>query len=173
MFINTKMVEEMLTEKKNFRYFYYNIQWKRRFVLIFPVIAIISIFHVLFKGSGTYFIEYFQFNIYAIIVLFPLAVSDFLIEKFLARNLLSLEKEQKFKRLKLIWILEYWFFNLALWLSFRFNTPGFGNNIFDWSLFTFLSVLIGPLIIVLLFYFFQFNSLKLEIEEKGFFDKIN
>jgi len=165
MFLNYKNVEAMLTEELDLRYLYYRIFWKRGFVIYISSFFLIDIFftfihsvevtisQILMSFANTMFI----FSLLTFIIFFS--------EKLIKRNIFR-NPDMTYKRLKLLWILEEWFFILGIIFSARFSVYGkyylvfHGPSEIDWF------IIPITLFVVYLSSFFKFNKLKNEYEEK-------
>ncbi len=173
MFINYEKTEAMLTEELDFRYFYYWILRKRAILFGILFCGPADIIYSFIKGQEHSFYQYLVMLFNPFLCFSIAALLIYFAEKYFTKNFSSLDEKIKFRRLRIIWILENWIFLSAILAVGRLSNYARNSYIYASILDSFLVIPAITLFVILIFSYFQFNSLKLEIQKKELFDKIN
>jgi len=173
MFINYEKTEAILTQELNFRYFYHWILRKRAILFGILFCGPADIVYSFIKGEDLSFYQYLGmlFNPFLCFSFATLLI--YFAEKYFTKNFSSLKEKMKFRRLRIIWLLQNWIFISAIIAAGKLSNYARNSFIYGSIMDNFLVIPAITLFLILIFSYFQFNSLKLEIRSKGLFDKLN
>jgi len=170
--MNYEKTEAMLTEELNLRYFYYWILRKRAVIFAMLFLGPVDIIYSVIKGKELSFYQYLMMLLSPLIIFSILALLIYFAEKYFIKDFPSLDEKMKYRKLRIIWILENWFFLSAIMAVARLSNYASHSFVYVTVTESFIVIPAITLFVILIFSYFQFNSLKLEIEEKGLFDKL-